>query len=112
MATGISLTVIGEENAGKKTLIGSLIYKCGLGLPQLGELERESVKEFSEIVPFYEKKSYAQSFYAPSGLVTVQKIQEPDYAIWVVDGSDTLSWNSSAEKLGRLLLNGALAPGL
>ncbi|CVL01497.1 uncharacterized protein FPRN_11525 [Fusarium proliferatum] len=101
MATGISLTVIGNGNAGKKTLIGSLIYKCGLGLPQLGELEGEGIKSFNEIVPFYEKKGYVQSFYAPSGLVTVQKLQEPDYTIWVVDGSDSSSWNSSAEKLVR-----------
>ncbi|KAF5976027.1 hypothetical protein FCOIX_7280 [Fusarium coicis] len=110
MAIEISLTVIGNENAGKRTLIGSLIYKCGLGLPQLGELEREGIQRFSEIVPFYEKNGYAQSFYAPSGLVTVQKIQEPDYAIWVVDGSDSPSWNSSAQKLGRLLLSGEIQP--
>ncbi|KAI1028440.1 hypothetical protein LB503_002199 [Fusarium chuoi] len=110
MTTVISLTVIGNGNVGKKTLIGSLIYKCGLGLPQLGELEGKGINRFNEIVPFYEKKGYAQSFYAPSGLVTVQKLQEPDYTIWVVDGSDSSSWNSSAEKLGRLLLSGEIQP--
>ncbi|KAJ9413488.1 hypothetical protein FOXG_21456 [Fusarium oxysporum f. sp. lycopersici 4287] len=110
MATEISLNILGCDGAGKKTLVGSLIYKCGLGLLRLKELERESINQFQQIVPFYEKKGYAQTFYAPPGLVTVQKSQTPDYVIWVVDGPDLSTWNSSAEKLRSLLLNGDIQP--
>ncbi|PCD21890.1 hypothetical protein AU210_015693 [Fusarium oxysporum f. sp. radicis-cucumerinum] len=110
MATEISLNILGCDGAGKKTLVGSLIYKCGLGLPRLKELERESISQIEQIVPFYEKKGYAQTFYAPPGLVTVQKSQTPDYVIWVVDGPDLSTWNSSAEKLRSLLFNGDIQP--
>ncbi|KAF4448445.1 hypothetical protein F53441_8169 [Fusarium austroafricanum] len=105
-----SLSVLGKDGAGKKTLIGSLIYKCGLELPQLKELESEGISQYEKIVPFFEKNGYAQSFYAPSGTFTVQKNQSPDVAFWVVDASDSSSWGSSAESLSATLSSGLLSP--
>ncbi|KAI1034495.1 hypothetical protein LB504_004351 [Fusarium proliferatum] len=66
-----SLSVLGNDGAGKKALIGSLIYKCGLELPQLKQLESEGISQYEKIVPFFEKNGRAQSFYAPSGTFTV-----------------------------------------
>ncbi|EXK79802.1 hypothetical protein FOQG_15639 [Fusarium oxysporum f. sp. raphani 54005] len=36
--------------------------------------------------------------------------QTPDVAIWVVDGSDLLTWAASATKLAALLSSGELLP--
>ncbi|CAF3536309.1 hypothetical protein SNK05_009756 [Fusarium graminearum] len=105
-----SLSVLGNDGAGKKALIGSLIYKCGLELPQLQQLESEGISQYEKIVPFFEKNGLAQSFYAPSGAFTVQKNQTPDVAFWVVDASDSSSWGSSAEKLSTTLSSGVLNP--
>ncbi|KAG7424988.1 Elongation factor 1-alpha [Fusarium oxysporum f. sp. raphani] len=101
-----SLGVLGNNGAGKKTLIGSLIYK----LPQLEELERKEIQKYAEIVPFYEERGRAQSFYAPSGLFTVEKSQAPDVAFWVVDASDSANWELSVQNMTTSLSSGALQP--
>jgi translation elongation factor EF-1alpha len=105
-----SLSVLGNDGAGKKALIGSLIYKCGLELPQLEQLESEGISQYEKIVPFFEKNGRAQSFYAPSGTFTVQKSQAPDVAFWVVDASDSSSWGPSAEKLSVTLSSSMVNP--
>ncbi|KAF4499515.1 hypothetical protein FAGAP_4305 [Fusarium agapanthi] len=105
-----SLAVLGNDGAGKKALIGSLIYKCGLQLPQLEQLESEGISEYKEIVPFFEKNGHPLSFYAPSGTFTVQRSETPDVAFWVVDASDSSSWGQSAERLSVRLSSGMVNP--
>ncbi|KAF5986479.1 hypothetical protein FCOIX_1538 [Fusarium coicis] len=105
-----SLRVLGNNGAGKKTLIGSLIYKCGLELPQLEELERKEIQDCAEIVPFYEERGRAQSFYTPSELFIVEKNQAPDVAFWVVDASDSTNWELSVQNMTNSLSSGALQP--
>ncbi|CZS74217.1 unnamed protein product [Fusarium graminearum] len=105
-----SLSVFGNDGAGKKALIGSFIYKCGLELPQLKQLESEGIGRYEEIVPFFEKNGRPQSFYSPSGTFIIQKSQTPDVAFWVVDASDSSSWGSSAERLSAALSGGMLNP--
>ncbi|KAH7253796.1 uncharacterized protein BKA55DRAFT_566277 [Fusarium redolens] len=107
--TSRSLSVLGDDGAGKKTLLGCLIYMCGLGLSQLQELEQKGIR-YGDIVIFLEKRGHPQSFYAPSGLFRVEDSQTPDIAIWVVDGSDSLIWAASAKKLAALLSSGELQP--
>ncbi|KAH7178305.1 hypothetical protein DER46DRAFT_590893 [Fusarium sp. MPI-SDFR-AT-0072] len=121
-----SLSVLGDAGAGKKTLVGGLIYVvlfiifligscyansqwCGLGLSQLEELERKGI-QYGDIVTFFEKRGQPLCFHAPSGLFEVEKSQTPDVAIWVVDGSESLTWAASATKLAALLSNGELLP--
>ncbi|KAK2695125.1 hypothetical protein QWA68_006060 [Fusarium oxysporum] len=121
-----SLSVLGDAGAGKKTLVGCLIFMvlfiifligscyansqwCGLGLPQLEELERKGI-QYGDIVTFFEKRGQPLCFHAPSGLFEVEKSQTPDVAIWVVDGSDLLTWAASATKLAALLSSGELLP--
>ncbi|EMT66584.1 hypothetical protein FOC4_g10006995 [Fusarium odoratissimum] len=69
-----SLSVLGDAGAGKKTLVGCLIY----------------------MVLFI--------------IFLIGKSQTPDFAIWVVDGSDLLTWAASATKLAALLSSGELLP--
>ncbi|KAG5772586.1 hypothetical protein H9Q73_012411 [Fusarium xylarioides] len=104
-----SPSLLGDPGAGKKTLIACLIYMCGLGLSQLEELERKGIRS-GDIVPFFEERGQPLCFHAPSGLFKVEKIQTPGVAIWVVDGSDPLTWATSAQKLAAMLSSGELQP--
>ncbi|KAF5644875.1 uncharacterized protein FTJAE_2629 [Fusarium tjaetaba] len=104
-----SLSLLGDPGSGKKTLVGCLIYMCGLELSQLEELERKGI-HYGDIMPFYEGRGQPLCFHAPSGLFRVEKSQTPDVAIWVVDGSDPLTWATSAQKLAATLSNGELQP--
>ncbi|KAH7212024.1 hypothetical protein DER44DRAFT_821945 [Fusarium oxysporum] len=97
-----SLSVLGDAGAGKKTLVGCLIY-------MLEELERKGI-QYGDIMTFFEKRGQPLCFHAPSGLFEVEKSQTPDVAIWVVDGSDLLTWAASATKLAALLSSGELLP--
>ncbi|KFA60078.1 hypothetical protein S40285_09259 [Stachybotrys chlorohalonatus IBT 40285] len=107
-----TVSVLGDDGAGKKTLIGSLIYKCGLQLPQIEELEREGIRDFAKITTFYEKKGYDRGFYGPSGPFVVQEShsQVSDVVFWILDASDAASWASSAQKLSMSLSSGTLRP--
>ncbi|KEY73943.1 hypothetical protein S7711_09997 [Stachybotrys chartarum IBT 7711] len=107
-----TVSVLGDDGAGKKTLIGSLIYKCGLQLPQIEELEREGIRDFAKITTFYEKKGYDRGFYGPSGFFVVQEShgQVSDVVFWILDASDAASWASSAQKLSMSLSSGTLQP--
>lgn len=80
-------------------------HQCGLEQSRLGELEQQGIRNYTDLVPYYQSKGYVQSFYAPSGLFTVQNTanQLPDVAFWVVDAADSTSWASSAEKLAASL---------
>ncbi|KAM0416237.1 hypothetical protein ACHAPD_005154 [Fusarium lateritium] len=98
-----SLNVLGNDGAGKKALISSLIYMVDAVI-----LEREGISQYDKIVPFFEKIGRPQSFYAPSGTFTIQKSQTPDVAFWTVDASDSSSWGSSAENLSAALSSATL----
>ncbi|EWG46884.1 hypothetical protein FVEG_07169 [Fusarium verticillioides 7600] len=103
-----SLSLLGDPSSGK-TLVGCLIYMCGLELSQLGEFERKGI-HYGDILPFYEGRGQSLCFHAPSGVFRVEKSQTPDVAIWVVDSSDTLTWATSAQKLAAMLDSGELQP--
>ncbi|UNI13446.1 hypothetical protein JDV02_000193 [Purpureocillium takamizusanense] len=106
-----SLSVLGDAGAGKKTLVGNLIYKCGLELPRVEELEGEGIRQYAEIVLFYQRKGYKQSFHSPSGSFVVQTSSAaPDVVLWVVDATDAGNYTTSAQKLATLLSNGTLRP--
>lgn len=90
------------------------------------ELEREGIRQYAEIVLFYQRKGYNQSFHAPSGSFVVQSTWAhaskfygltepaasavPDVVLWVVDATDAGNYSTSARKLAILLSSGALHP--
>ncbi|KAG8360743.1 hypothetical protein FVEN_g1690 [Fusarium venenatum] len=102
-----SLNVLGNDGAGKKALISSLIYMVDAVIVNRA-LKREGISQYDKIVPFFEKIGRPQSFYAPSGTFTIQKSQTPDVAFWTVDASDSSSWGSSAENLSAALSSATL----
>ncbi|KAF5722971.1 hypothetical protein FMUND_2328 [Fusarium mundagurra] len=104
-----SLSVLGDAGAGKKTLVACLIYMCGLELLQLEELERKGIQS-GDIVPFFEERGQPLCFHAPSGLFKIERSQTPGVAIWVVDGSDPLTWVTSAQRLAAMLSSGEIQP--
>lgn len=108
--TAKSLAVFGLDGAGKKTLVGSLIYKCGLELPELERLEKNGITKMAEIVAFYKKEGLDQSFYAPSAQFVVEETLTPSTAIWLVDVTDSDHGKASSEGLSDLISSGPLKP--
>ncbi|KAK0367885.1 HR1 repeat Rho-binding protein [Colletotrichum abscissum] len=105
-----TLTVLGERAAGKKTLVGRLIYSCGLTMTQLEQLQSNGVDDYVSLVAFFEEKDIEASFFAPSARFIVQQTQEPDVAIWLIDASQQTSWDASLEELKSLLSDKQLQP--
>ncbi|KAH8906189.1 hypothetical protein BR93DRAFT_969397 [Coniochaeta sp. PMI_546] len=105
-----TLTVLGAKGAGKKTLIGSLIYKCGMGLEQLAQLERSTNGNYADIVSFFEEKDITKSFYTPSANIVIEQSTKPDIACWVVDATDPDRGRASSSELISLITAGLLQP--
>jgi len=105
-----SLAVLGKDGAGKKTLVGNLLYTSGIDLTQLQQLERNTDRKYSDIGPFFEVKGIAKSFYAPSGKIVVENSATPDIAFWVVDASSSDRGAASRVELGSLVSRGSLKP--
>ncbi|KAI0598550.1 hypothetical protein F4775DRAFT_592270 [Biscogniauxia sp. FL1348] len=104
------LQIHGDDGAGKKTLLGRLIYQFGLELPQLERLERNGVQGYAQLVSFYEKENITQSFYTPSSQFVVNKNETPDVVIWVVDATNSDSGRASSQRLAALISAGELQP--
>ncbi|KAI1504196.1 hypothetical protein F5X99DRAFT_53699 [Biscogniauxia marginata] len=104
------LQIHGDDGAGKKTLLGRLIYQFGLELPQLEQLERNGVQGYAPLVSFYEKEDIPQSFYTPSARFVIDKNKIPDAAIWVVDATNADRGRASSQKLASLISAEELQP--
>ncbi|KAK2005459.1 hypothetical protein LZ32DRAFT_546041 [Colletotrichum eremochloae] len=105
-----TFAVLGQDGVGKKTIIGSLIYKCGLDMMRLAELEEKGVTTYNGIASFYEKNHIAQTFYGPSNRFKVEMTTTPDAALWVVDATDSDKGKASSEALISLISNQQLQP--
>ncbi|KAI1637620.1 hypothetical protein F4809DRAFT_649736 [Biscogniauxia mediterranea] len=104
------LRIHGDDGAGKKTLLGRLIYQFGLELPQLERLERNGVEGYAQLVSFYEKENVTQSFHTPSSQFVINKNETPDAVIWVVDATESDSGRASSQRLASLISAGELQP--
>ncbi|KAK3389408.1 hypothetical protein B0H63DRAFT_463584 [Podospora didyma] len=101
-----TLAVQGADGAGKKTLIGNLIYKCGLDLNKLKLLEANTGRRYDNIVPHFEEHNIRLAFYAPSGTVVVEDTKTPDILIWVVDVTDPDQGKESSSRLAEAIAGG------
>ncbi|KAI1489345.1 hypothetical protein F5X96DRAFT_641376 [Biscogniauxia mediterranea] len=110
MGTNKILRIHGDDGAGKKTLLGRLIYQFGLELPQLERLERNGVEGYAQLVSFYEKENITQSFHTPSSQFVINKNETPDAVIWVVDATELDSGRASSQRLASLISAGELQP--
>ncbi|KAI1352070.1 hypothetical protein F5Y01DRAFT_280554 [Xylaria sp. FL0043] len=106
------LRVLGDDGAGKKTLIGSLTHKCGLDLPQIELLEKNGIRDFAGIVSFFKKNGMTLSFYGPSAnyIVELKEVPDVQIAFWVVDASALDKGRASCRRLVSLLSAGELRP--
>ncbi|KZL83358.1 hypothetical protein CI238_12064 [Colletotrichum incanum] len=105
-----SLTVLGQNEAGRKTLIGRLIYMFGLSLTQVSELDDNGCRSHGEVASLFEKNQIAPLFYGPSNIFEVEGITNPDVALWVVAATDIDSGNASRDALASLISNKQLQP--
>ncbi|KAL1840619.1 hypothetical protein VTJ49DRAFT_270 [Mycothermus thermophilus] len=68
-----TLAVRGASGAGKKTLIGRLVFSCGgLGLEQLENLERRNRTSYPDVVRLFNEIGEKPSFWAPTAKIIVQ----------------------------------------
>ncbi|KAI0798415.1 hypothetical protein GGR55DRAFT_693219 [Xylaria sp. FL0064] len=106
------LGVLGDDGAGKKTLIGSLTHKCGLDLPQIELLEKNGIRDFAGIVSFFNKNDMTLSFYGPSAnyIVELKEVPDVQIAFWVVDAAALDQGRASCSRLVSLLSAGELRP--
>ncbi|KZL80514.1 hypothetical protein CI238_11438, partial [Colletotrichum incanum] len=100
-----SLAVLGQNEAGRKTLIGRLIHMFGLSLTQVSELNDNGCKSHGEIASFLENNQIAPLFYGPSNRFNVEVITDPDVALWVVAATDADNGNASRDELASLISN-------
>ncbi|KAK4452684.1 sulfate adenylyltransferase subunit 1 [Podospora aff. communis PSN243] len=106
-----SLAVLGHNGVGKKTIVGNLIFTCGLDLRQLQQLESGTDRKMASIVPFFDKNGIAKAFYAPSGQIIVEDTNPtPNIAFWVVDASSPDGGASSKAELESQISAGSLKP--
>ncbi|KAI1334030.1 hypothetical protein F5Y15DRAFT_421287 [Xylariaceae sp. FL0016] len=105
------LVVAGDSGAGSRTLIGKMIWMCGLQLSQVEELSRNDIKDPAALTAFYEKNDYPLSWYARSGHhFTVQSHGASEVAIWVVDATNADGRSISSKKLASMLSDGTVKP--
>ncbi|KAJ9161561.1 hypothetical protein NKR19_g2187 [Coniochaeta hoffmannii] len=107
-----TLAVFGQGGAGKKTLVGSLLYKCeGITMDVLRHLEGSTDRKYESVVPFFEQRGLAMSFYAPSGKIEVDNsTTTPDIAIWLADVANADRGAASSSELASRISNGSLKP--
>ncbi|KAI4863267.1 hypothetical protein F4820DRAFT_427470 [Hypoxylon rubiginosum] len=107
MATWKFIQIHGDDGAGKRTLIGRLMYICGgLGLSQMEQLEQNGIREYAEIAAFCKDQNMTRLFYTPSSQVVVDESKKPDALLWVVDATAPDSGRSSSQKLASLITTG------
>jgi len=106
-----TMAVRGRGGAGKKTVVGSLLYKCGLDLNLLQRLESKTDRQYRDVAGFFDQNGIAKSFYAPSAKIVVDdSTSAPDIVLWVVDVSSPDRGAASSADLASLISSGALKP--
>ncbi|KAF2836484.1 hypothetical protein M501DRAFT_996673 [Patellaria atrata CBS 101060] len=109
--TSKTIRILGGDGVGKKTLMGSLIYKCGLDMHVLEQLQGNQIQRYEEIVPFFRKNGIEEAFRTKSTRFVLTEDTTPDVAIWVIDAA--ASGESTKVALNTLrdeLLRGVVKP--
>lgn len=129
------LEVMGESKAGKKTIIGCLMYKvvqvlvslavtyeltvcgqCCFDLAQLGCWERDGLHHYEEISLFYERNGGSCCFFAPNGPMTVKSTDRTvcplafSFVYFPARFADTVCSDSHAAKQASNAGSNASAP--
>ncbi|KAH7009119.1 uncharacterized protein B0I36DRAFT_258166 [Microdochium trichocladiopsis] len=104
-----TLCVLGDANAGKKTLTWHLVFTCGASLPEIAPIEKSRICDYRGIATLYRQKGRPVSFYGPSAQYTITDIPGiADIALWAVDASADDYGARSSQSLASLLSSGKL----
>ncbi|KAH7007935.1 uncharacterized protein B0I36DRAFT_437121 [Microdochium trichocladiopsis] len=116
-----TMCVLGDADAGKKTLTWHLVFTCGASLPEIAPIEKSRVRDYRGIATVYRQQGRPVSFYGPSAQYTI--IGNHDYpphpkktnhftedipgnadvALWAVDASADDYGACSSQRLASLL---------
>ncbi|KAH7012209.1 uncharacterized protein B0I36DRAFT_369989 [Microdochium trichocladiopsis] len=121
-----TLCVLGDANAGKKTLTWHLVFTCGASLPEIAPIEKSRICDYRGIATLYRQKGRPVSFYGPSAQYTITGDHDypphleqtnhstedipgiADIALWAVDASADDYGARSSQSLASLLSSGKL----
>lgn len=93
-----SVTIIGPQGAGKKTIAGHIIFMLGADLNLIGKLEESSRDRYDQVLPALREMQQSPKFYTPSFMVqldTAGTEKAQDCTILVVAPHATETWESS-----------------
>ncbi|EAQ91929.1 hypothetical protein CHGG_00164 [Chaetomium globosum CBS 148.51] len=102
-----TMAVRGRSGAGKKTVVGSLLYKG---------LESRTDGQYRDVPGYFDQNGIVKSFYAPSAKIVVDgedylhSTSAPDIVLWVVDVSSPDRGAASSADLASIICSGALKP--
>ncbi|KAH7012276.1 uncharacterized protein B0I36DRAFT_300104 [Microdochium trichocladiopsis] len=104
-----AMCVLGDADAGKKTLTWHLVFTCGASLPEIAPIEKSRVCDYRGIATLYRQQGRPVSFYGPSAQYTITDIPgNADVALWAVDASADDYGACSSQRLASLLSFGKL----
>ncbi|KAK7720733.1 hypothetical protein SLS57_005270 [Botryosphaeria dothidea] len=91
-----TIKVVGPHLAGKKTLMGAMLYMCGLDLSKLEQLQKDGIHEYDKIIGYYQEKGIAPVFSAKTGTMRFSDSPQTDGVVYVLDaaGSNEAIFNS------------------
>ncbi|KAK8044439.1 hypothetical protein PG993_004463 [Apiospora rasikravindrae] len=106
-----TLTFLGADAAGKKTLVGQFMWKMGPDMTLVERLERNNVRRLNEMQPFMERQGMEMLVdLSPHAYYVVGPSQEPEVAVWVVDATSSDTGEASSQELASSLSSGSLRP--
>ncbi|KAK7943828.1 uncharacterized protein PG986_012941 [Apiospora aurea] len=106
-----TLTFLGFEGAGKKTLVGQFVWKMGPDMTLVEKLERHNIRRLGEMQPFLEQHGMEMPVdLSPHAYYVIGPSEEPDVVAWVVDATSPDAGERSSRELASSLSNGSLRP--
>ncbi|KAH7033957.1 P-loop containing nucleoside triphosphate hydrolase protein [Macrophomina phaseolina] len=82
-----TVKVIGPPSTGKKTLMGTMLYMCGLDLRELEQLQKDGIDAYDKIIGYYHKNGLTPVFAAKSGMMRFADSPQADGLIYVLDAT-------------------------
>ncbi|MCJ1250923.1 hypothetical protein MMC30_008151 [Trapelia coarctata] len=93
-----TVRVMGVPHVGKATLMGNLIYKCGLDLRMMEQLQRENISAYSGLVKYYKTQGISPSFKTRNHSFAFTDINTPECLIYMIDASNPAQMLDGSDK--------------
>ncbi|KAK8085448.1 hypothetical protein PG997_006719 [Apiospora hydei] len=100
-----TLTFLGADGAGKKTLVGQFVWKMGPDMALVERLEKNNIRRLNEMQPFMEQHGIEMPVdLSPHAYHVIGLSQEPDVAAWVVDATSPDAGERSSRGVSFVLV--------